>query len=80
MPQRQVWAALEGQPDRGTGKLELDSRSEQVLTIRDGSLTDARTNLYTAITAVEQDIKGVTVAFNRKIIRGTRAVKVSTHG
>ncbi len=80
MPQQQVWAALEGQSGRGTGKLELDSRSEQVLTIRDGSLTDARTNLYTAITAVEQDVKGVTVAFNRKIIRGTRAVKVSTMG
>lgn len=43
-------------------------------------LTDARTNLYTAIAAVESGIKGVTVAFNRKIIRGTRAVKVSTMG
>lgn len=43
-------------------------------------LTDARTNLYTAIAAVESDIKGVTVAFNRKIINGTRAVKVSTMG
>ena len=43
-------------------------------------LTDARTNLYTAIAAVENQLKGVTVAFNRKIIRGTRAVKVSTMG
>lgn len=43
-------------------------------------LTDARTNLYTAIEAVEHGIKGVTVAFNRKVIRGTRAVKVSTMG
>jgi len=43
-------------------------------------LSDARTNLYTAIAAVEGDIKGVTVAFNRKIILGARAVKVSTMG
>ena len=42
--------------------------------------TDAKTNLYTAIAAVENDITGVTVAFNRKIINGTRAVKVSTMG
>lgn len=43
-------------------------------------LTDARTNIYTALSAVTHGISGVTVAFNRKIIRGTRAVKVSTMG
>lgn len=46
----------------------------------ENSITDATTNLYTATAAVESGIKGVTVAFNRKIIRGTRAVKVSTMG
>lgn len=46
----------------------------------DNPLTDARTNLYTAVAAVDSGIKGVTVSFNRKIIRGTRAVKVSTMG
>lgn len=43
-------------------------------------LTDAGTNLYTAVSAIESGIKGVTVAFNRKIINGTRTVKVSTMG
>lgn len=43
-------------------------------------LTDAKTNLYTAVTAIEQGIKGVTIAFDRKIICGTRAVKTSTMG
>lgn len=46
----------------------------------DNPLTDARTNLYTAIAAVESGITGVTVAFNRKIINGTRTVKISTMG
>ncbi len=41
-------------------------------------VSDAQTNLTTALWAVEADIWGVTVAFNRRIIRGTRAVKVST--
>lgn len=43
-------------------------------------LTDAKTNLYTALAAVENGITGVTLAFNRKIICGTRAVKISTMG
>lgn len=46
----------------------------------DNPHTDARTNLCTAIAAIENDIKGVTVAFDRKIINGTRSVKVSTMG
>ena len=43
-------------------------------------LTDARNNLFCALAAVEAGIQGVTVAFNRRIIRGCRAVKVSTMG
>ncbi|MDR1705976.1 MAG: asparaginase [Clostridiales bacterium] len=43
-------------------------------------LTDAKTNLYTAMSAVEHGITGVTVAFDRKIINGARAVKISTMG
>lgn len=43
-------------------------------------LTDARNNLYTAFSAVEKDITGVSIAFNHKIIRGCRAVKVRTMG
>ncbi len=43
-------------------------------------LSDARTNLYTAMSAINAGILGVTVAFDRKIMRGTRAVKVSTMG
>ncbi len=43
-------------------------------------LSDAKTNLYTALAAIEAGIRGVTVAFDRKIINGTRAVKVSTLG
>lgn len=46
----------------------------------DNPLTDAKTNLYTAVAAIENGILGVTVAFNRKIINGTRAVKISTLG
>lgn len=41
-------------------------------------ISDAQTNLTTALWAVEAGVWGVTVAFNRRIIRGTRAVKVST--
>lgn len=40
--------------------------------------TDATNNIFTALAAIQQNITGVTVAFNRKIINGTRAVKVST--
>lgn len=43
-------------------------------------LTDARNNLYTAFCAVDKDIRGVSIAFNHKIIRGCRAVKVRTMG
>lgn len=46
----------------------------------DDLLTDARNNLYTAFAAVDSGIPGVTVAFNRKIISGCRAVKVRTLG
>lgn len=43
-------------------------------------LTDGVTNLFTAVEAIARGIPGVSVAFNRKIISGTRAVKVSTMG
>lgn len=43
-------------------------------------LTDGVTNLFTAVEAISRGIPGVSVAFDRKIIPGTRAVKVSTMG
>lgn len=43
-------------------------------------LSDATTNLYTAFEAVNAGLAGVSIAFNRKIIAGTRAVKISTMG
>ena len=43
-------------------------------------LTDGVINLYTAVEAISHGIPGVSVAFNRKIIAGTRAVKVNTMG
>jgi L-asparaginase len=46
----------------------------------DHLLTDARNNLYTAFSAVDYDVRGVSIAFNRKIIKGCRAVKVRTMG
>ncbi len=46
----------------------------------DHLLTDARNNLYTAFATVETGIPGVTLAFDRKVINGTRAVKVRTMG
>ncbi len=46
----------------------------------DALLTDARNNLYTAFAAVGSGIPGVSIAFNRKIIAGCRAVKVRTMG
>lgn len=46
----------------------------------DNLLTDARNNLYLAFAAVDSCIPGVTVAFNRRIIGGCRAVKVRTMG
>ena len=46
----------------------------------DNMLTDARNNLFCALAAVDAGICGVSVAFNRHIIRGCRAVKVRTMG
>ncbi len=46
----------------------------------DALLTDARNNMYTAFAAVGSGIPGVSIAFNRKIIAGCRAVKVRTMG
>ena len=46
----------------------------------DNLLTDARNNLYTAFAAVDCGIPGVSVAFNRKVIAGCRAVTVRTMG
>ena len=43
-------------------------------------LTDARNNIFTAFAAVECGIPGVSIAFDRKIIAGCRAVKVRTMG
>ena len=43
-------------------------------------LTDARSNIFTAFAAVECGIPGVSIAFDRKIISGCRAVKVRTMG
>ncbi len=42
------------------------------------AFSDAVRNLELAFYAVEKNIKGVTIAFNNKIINGCRAVKVST--
>ena len=46
----------------------------------DDLLTDARNNIYTAFAAVGKGIGGVSIAFNRRIIPGCRAVKVRTMG
>ena len=46
----------------------------------DSYLTDARANLYCAFEVAASGIQGVYVVFNRKIIKGTRAVKVRTMG
>lgn len=43
-------------------------------------LTDGKINLYTAFAAIDCDIQGISIAFNRKVIRGCRAVKVRTMG
>ena len=42
------------------------------------TFSDAGRNLELAFYAIEKNIKGVTIAFNNKIIQGCRAVKVST--
>ena len=46
----------------------------------DNLLTDARNNLYTAFSAVDCRIPGVSIAFDHKLIRGCRAVKVRASG
>ncbi len=46
----------------------------------DNLLTDARSNLFTAFSAIDCNIPGVTIAFDHKIINGCRAVKVRTMG
>ena len=46
----------------------------------DHLLTDAKNNLYTAFSAIEANIFGVSIAFNNKVIKGCRAVKVRTLG
>lgn len=43
-------------------------------------LTDARNNLFTAFSAIDCNIPGVSIAFDHKIINGARAVKVRTMG
>ena len=43
-------------------------------------LTDARSNMFTAFAAVECGIPGVSIAFDRKVMAGCRAVKVRTMG
>ena len=46
----------------------------------DNMLTDARNNMYTAFAAIDSGICGISVAFNRRVMRGCRAVKVRTLG
>lgn len=43
-------------------------------------LSDARSNLATALAAVDHQVAGVSIAFNHKLISGCRAVKVRTMG
>lgn len=43
-------------------------------------LSDAQSNLATALAAIDHNVKGVTIAFNHKLMRGCRAVKVRTMG
>jgi len=44
------------------------------------TLSDAGSNLATALAAVDHEVNGVSIAFNHKLIRGCRAVKVRTMG
>lgn len=46
----------------------------------DNMLTDARNNMFTAFAAIDAGICGISVAFNRRVMRGCRAVKVRTLG
>lgn len=43
-------------------------------------LSDAQSNLATALAAIDHNVTGVTIAFNHKLMRGCRAVKVRTMG
>ncbi|MCL2392162.1 MAG: asparaginase [Oscillospiraceae bacterium] len=43
-------------------------------------VTDAVTNLSLALSAVDNEIPGVSIAFHHKVIKGCRAVKVRTMG
>jgi len=43
-------------------------------------LSDAQSNLATALAAIDHNVKGVTIAFNHKLMRGCRAVKIRTMG
>lgn len=43
-------------------------------------LSDARSNLATALAAVDHEVIGVSIAFNHKLLSGCRAVKVRTMG
>ena len=43
-------------------------------------LSDAQSNLATAFAAIDHNVMGVTIAFNHKLMRGCRAVKVRTMG
>lgn len=43
-------------------------------------LSDARSNLATALAAIDHNVTGVSIAFNYKLIPGCRAVKVRTMG
>lgn len=44
------------------------------------TLSDARSNLATALAAINHNVIGVSIAFNHKLISGCRAVKVRTMG
>jgi len=43
-------------------------------------LSDAQSNLATALAAIDHNVIGVSIAFNHKLINGCRAVKVRTMG
>ncbi len=43
-------------------------------------LSDARSNLATALAAIDHEVIGVSIAFNHKLMSGCRAVKVRTMG
>jgi L-asparaginase len=60
---------------RNPGK-PITLTGSQIPSERPGS--DAPSNLATAVAALEHGIKGVSVSFFRKVINGTRAVKVNT--